>query len=211
MSDPFEPHLGAVTRAVTATRRDGKPAKSVQLTRDYATDIDDLWDALTRPERLQRWFLPVAGDLRPGGRFQLKGNAGGEILTCDPPDRLSVTWEFGGDTSWVDLTLEAEGDGTRFTLVHTALVNPFWDQYGPGAVGVGWDLGLLGLALHLTDPEARFDEADFGASAAGKAYVTRSAEDWGRADIAGGAAPEAARQAAANTAAFYRGEQAPGG
>ena len=33
-------------------------------------------------------------------------------------------------------------------LEHTAVVpEERWDQYGPGAVGVGWDQGLLGLAL----------------------------------------------------------------
>ena len=44
-----------------------------------------MWDACTDPERIGRWFLPVSGDLRLGGRYQLEGNAGGEILRCEPP------------------------------------------------------------------------------------------------------------------------------
>ena len=31
--------------------------------------IDDVWDACTNPERIPRWFLPVSGDLRLGGRY----------------------------------------------------------------------------------------------------------------------------------------------
>jgi uncharacterized protein YndB with AHSA1/START domain len=46
------------------------------------------------PSGIPRWFLPIAGDLRLGGRFQLEGNAGGEITECRPPRRLAVTWEL---------------------------------------------------------------------------------------------------------------------
>jgi hypothetical protein len=34
---------------------------------------------------LRRRFPPVSGDLRLGGKYQLGGNAGGEILACEPP------------------------------------------------------------------------------------------------------------------------------
>jgi uncharacterized protein YndB with AHSA1/START domain len=33
----------------------------------YDTDIDDLWEACTEPERLARWIAEVSGDLRVGG------------------------------------------------------------------------------------------------------------------------------------------------
>jgi Activator of Hsp90 ATPase homolog 1-like protein len=33
----------------------------------YDTDIDDLWNACTAPERLARWIAEVAGDIRVGG------------------------------------------------------------------------------------------------------------------------------------------------
>ena len=66
------------------------------LTRLYDTSVDDLWDALTSKERIPRWFLPVEGDLKLGGRYQLKGNAGGTITACTPPNHFAATWEFGG-------------------------------------------------------------------------------------------------------------------
>jgi hypothetical protein len=62
-----------------------------------------------------------------------------------------VTWEYGGEVSWVDVRLEPDGQGsTLLELEHAATVpDELWDEYGPGAVGVGWDQALLGLANHL--------------------------------------------------------------
>lgn len=53
---------------------------------------------------------------------------------------------------------------------------------------MGWELGLIGLEHHL-GPEGEkigFDEATFGATSNGKAYISRSSEAWGRAHIAAG-------------------------
>jgi uncharacterized protein YndB with AHSA1/START domain len=58
---------------------------SVLLRRGYDASIDDVWDAVTQPDRIKRWLMPISGELRVGGSFQLEGNAGGEILTCEPP------------------------------------------------------------------------------------------------------------------------------
>jgi uncharacterized protein YndB with AHSA1/START domain len=60
-------------REVAAREVDGKPARVAILRRVYDTTVEDLWDALTNPERLPRWFLPVSGDLRLGGRYQFEG------------------------------------------------------------------------------------------------------------------------------------------
>ena len=142
--------VGAVTREVRASEREGRPARVVVASRSYDTDVADVWDAITNAERIPRWFLPVTGDLRLGGRYQLQGNAGGEIRRCDAPHHLSLTWEFGGEVSWLDVRLTAEGRGTRLELEHVAHVDDQrWKEYGPGAVGVGWDMTLLGLDRHL--------------------------------------------------------------
>ena len=60
-------HPGAVDRVVTDATRNGKPARRVTLQRRYDTTPEDLWDALTSPERLPRWLLPVSGELKLGG------------------------------------------------------------------------------------------------------------------------------------------------
>jgi hypothetical protein len=65
--------LGLVTRSVRNFEKDGKAASAVTLTRLYETSVDDLWDAVTSQQRIPRWFLPVEGDLRLGGKYQLKG------------------------------------------------------------------------------------------------------------------------------------------
>ena len=208
MSVDAESHLAAVDRSVASLERDGRPARAITLGRSFPVPLEILWDAVTNAERIARWFLPITGDLEPGGRFQLEGNAGGVITACEPPSFYAVTWEFAGDTSWVEVRCSADGTGAaRFELTHTALLSPHWDQYGPGASGVGWEMGLLGLALHVTEPDVpKLDEAEFATSPEGKALITGSSEAWGEAGIAAGEDPDAARTAAGRTAAFYTGE-----
>lgn len=201
--------LGAVTRAVEDADREG-PYKAVVVSEVYPSPPADVWDALTDPERLGRWFLPVTGDLELGGTYQLEGNAGGEVLECEPEERFLVTWVFADNTSWVEVTLTPEGDGTRMRLAHTCHVeNPFWDMFGPGATGVGWESGMIGLSLHLASDGAAVDREAFGAweaSPAARSFMLGSAAAWGEADIAAGDDPEAARRRADATGAFYTGE-----
>ena len=208
MLHQFERHLGAVERKVVSLEKDGSPAHAVILSRVYETTIEDLWDAVTNKERLPRWFALVEGELQREGRFQIEGNAGGEIVECEPPKTFSLTWEMAGDVSWVDVALKPEGaECTRLTLTHTAKHSPHWEQYGPGAVGVGWELGLLGLALYVADPNAdKIDEAAFAASSSGKAFAIGSSDKWGDAAISAGEEPAQARAAVARIAAFYAGE-----
>ena len=190
MSFDVDAYLGAVSRTVSALERDGKPARAVTLTRLYDTDIDDLWDAVTNPERIPRWFLPVEGNLKLGGRYQLKGNAGGSITACEAPRLFDITWEFQGGMSWVELRLAPEGpERTRLTLRHIAPVDEHWGKFGPGAVGVGWELGLLGLDVHIADPAVKFDEAEFFALPETNALIMASSEAWGEADVARGEDP----------------------
>lgn len=145
---------GLVTREVRTGSRGGGPTKIALASRTYAGEQDDLWEALTSPERLPRWFLPVSGDLREGGSYQVTGNAHG---------------------------------------------------VGPGAVGVGWDLSLMGLGLHLESGEP-VDPAEveaFTLSAEGVEFVRVSAAGWADAAIADGDDSRSAHDAADRTVAFY--------
>ncbi len=213
MNFDVQRHLGAVERSVSSLERDGQLAGAVILSRSFATTVEDLWDAVTNGERIPRWFLPISGDLEPGGRYQFEGNAGGVITTCEPPTRVEVTWEFGEMMSWVEVRTADAGDGrARLTLTHIQPLSDHWNQYGPGATGVGWEGGLLGLAMHLADPAApKPDPMEFAMSSDGKAFMAGSSEAWGEAAIAAGADPDAARAAASRTTAFYTGEPAAEG
>ena len=200
--------LGAVERTVSYLERDGQAARAVTLARGYATTVEDLWDAVTSAERIPRWFLPVSGRLEPGGRFQLEGNAGGTIRHCERPSHLGLTWEFGGDVSWVEARLRSDGTGrSRLAITHTAPVSDHWHEFGPGAVGVGWEMGLLGMELHLARPnEPKLDGATFHTTRDGRALIVGSSAAWGRAAEAAGTDPDVARTAAQRTAAFYTGD-----
>lgn len=213
--------IDAVTRALRTEDVDGEPSRVQVIAQDYPADIDDVWEATTSPERIARWFLPVSGDLRLGGRYQLTGNASGEILSCTPPSGgtadYRVTWEFAGGVSWVSVRLSSVGpERTRFELEHTSRVADvpaeMWETFGPGATGVGWDQGLLGLALHLgvQDSAIAPEQAEeWALSEEGKAFTRAAADRWADAYIAAGAAPEVAARTAEATFGFYTG-QAPG-
>ena len=202
-------HLGAMTREVRNLEKDGQPAKAVIASRVYDTTPADLWDALTKPERLKRWFAPVTGDLELAGRYHVEGNASGTVLECVPEQKVALTWEFGGGVSWVYLTLTPEGAGTRLELQHVAHISPHWDSYGPGAVGVGWDLSFLGLSAHFERPDDDVRAEGLGGwetSDEAKTLVRGASDDWGRAAIAAGEDRDQALKSAEATRRFYSGE-----
>lgn len=127
---------------------------AVRFERTYATDAEDLWDAVTRPERLGRWLMPVTGDLRVGGRYRLHvpddERAGGEILRCEAPRELDVTWEFGDEVvSRLEVRVRPAGEAAVLLLDHSRLPQ---DQ-GAG-YGAGWQTYLEALDAFLTGTRA---------------------------------------------------------
>jgi uncharacterized protein YndB with AHSA1/START domain len=155
-------HINAVQREVSRTGE----TVTVVMRRSYRAEPEELWDALTDPERMRRWFMPVTGELKIGGTFQLQGNAGGEILECEPPKRFKVT--FGGPTSLLELRLlPGSGASTELELEHSMSEPPAPGGAGALWVGPGWDGGLLGLALYVdgeldenSDPVAMADSPE---------------------------------------------------
>ncbi|MFG1710166.1 SRPBCC family protein [Nonomuraea sp. M3C6] len=137
-------------------RRDG--ARSMILRRDYDASIEDVWAACTEPDRLSRWFLKVGGELRLGGTFALDGNAHGEILRCERPRLLAITWKYGDfPDSQVELRLSTGSpETTTLELEHFLLPDD-----GVIGVGTGWELPLsIALSLYLRGelPEAPVDD-----------------------------------------------------
>ncbi len=206
--------LGIEYRVVKDAEYQGQAVRIVSGARTYSAEIEELWDAVTNTERIPRWFGPVTGEFKLGGRYQLEGNASGEITRCDPPTALDVTWEYAENVSWVTVRLEPVTDGTRLTLEHIMAKDEaseaHWKKYGPGATGVGWDLGFLGLGLHLdSGGEATEEEENnaWMASLEGKAFIKNCARSWSDAHIVCGEDAAIAAAMAEETARFYCGEQ----
>ena len=143
--------IGRDNRIIGSLRRldDGKGAVAVEDF--YDTDIDDLWSAVTEPERLARWIATVEGDARLGGTVQTtffaSGYEGaGRIDVCDAPRRLLVTFQPGtpGETV-VEANLTPVGDG-RTRLIVEERGFPLAELAGHGG---GWQLHAEDLAAYL--------------------------------------------------------------
>ena len=86
---------------------------------------DDVWDALTSPERLEEWFAnEVELDATPGGSGRFRWDNGEErravVETVEPEERLVLRWD---DDGRVDLRLEDSDTGTRIVVRETS---PEW-------------------------------------------------------------------------------------
>jgi uncharacterized protein YndB with AHSA1/START domain len=203
--------INAVRRTVGSKTIDVGEADVITISQVYDTDAADLWDAVTTAERVRRWFLPISGDLEVGGCYQFEGHAGGTILTCDPPKNFTATWESGGNVSWIDVTVSDEGPGrARLTVEHIAEAgDETWLQFGPGAVGIGWDSMLLGLALYVAtgasvDPSAG---QQWTATDDGQRFLRLSGERWFAADVERGEDESQARMQAERCIRAYLGQE----
>jgi uncharacterized protein YndB with AHSA1/START domain len=203
--------IKAVQRTAGTRMIDTGEAHVVTVSQSYDTDPADLWDAVTDIERIPPWFLPISGDLKVGGSYQLEGQANGTILTCDPPNNFTATWEYGGNVSWIDVNLISDGpDRARLVVEHIiGMDDEIWREFGPDAVGIGWDSMLLGLAIHLGTGESI--DPSFGqqwtGTEDGRRFLTLSGEEWHTANLAFGEDPAAARALTDRCINAYPGEE----
>lgn len=166
----------APIREVVEAAAGDEPGIQVRLVHVYQAAVADVWKALTEPDRLARWFLPVTGDLRVKGSFQFEDNAGGTVLACEPERLLRVT--YGGDTSVVELRLQADGpEATEFTLEHTVPVSMAGSGAGALYVAPAWDMGVVGLGLFLRG-EFVDNPATWEGTPAMQRYARQSIDAW---------------------------------
>ena len=104
----IEAQIDAVDRTLAPGERDGAGTHVQTIAQTYRAPIDDVWDAFTSVERIPRWFLPVSGDLRLGGRYAIEGNASGTVESCDAPRSFGVTW---GSSRLKDVPVPGDYDG----------------------------------------------------------------------------------------------------
>jgi uncharacterized protein YndB with AHSA1/START domain len=122
---------------------------AVRVEDAYDTDIEDLWEACTKPERLARWIAEVSGDLRVGGTvhavFTSTWTGPARIETCDAPRHLLLTTEPGTeDEAQIEAWLTTEGPRTRLVVEERGL--PVDKLYFHGA---GWQAHLEDLGHSL--------------------------------------------------------------
>ncbi|MGB0100120.1 MAG: SRPBCC family protein [Nocardioides sp.] len=132
--------------------------------RDFRAPIDDVWAAVTEPERMARWIGTWSGD--PTTKrvvFAMTFEEGDssedvEIRECDPPRRLAVTTHAAGQSWQLELDL-SERDGVT-TLV---LTQPGVDPVEAESVGPGWEYYLDRLSAAETggDPAAVDFDRDY--------------------------------------------------
>ncbi|RNL81175.1 SRPBCC domain-containing protein [Nocardioides marmorisolisilvae] len=116
----------------------------------YDTDIDDLWNAVTTPDRLARWMGEVTGDLQVGGTFQASFRSTwtgpGRVEVCEAPHRLLVALEPDTeDRTEIEAWLTTEGDKTRLVVEERGL--PIEHVHFHGA---GWQAHLEDLTNYVS-------------------------------------------------------------
>ena len=133
---------------------------TVRYVRELPHDVERVWEALTDPDELARWFFrPIELDLRVGGRYEFGPVFRGTIQRLDPPRVIKFdSWRF---------ELEPTDAGCRLVFTtwlppEIATAAPDGDPAGrdqpwgpgtpwPGAL-VGWHGFISNLRRSLDDP-----------------------------------------------------------
>jgi uncharacterized protein YndB with AHSA1/START domain len=158
---------------ILGTLRSAEGKGVVRIEDRYDTDIEDLWSALTDPERLARWFGQVGGDLRPGGAFRVYLEAddlesSGRVEACEPPRRLRVrmretdaSYRRGQGVPPFDavneITLTADGDQTILVIEVRGMPLDKIAFYG-----AGWQIHAERLTVYVAGGEPVDSEARWG-------------------------------------------------
>lgn len=123
------------------TLQEGRDGVGVSFNRAYATPVEDLWNAVSDPERLAQWFAPVEGDLREGARFTMRFDDGDvpgcHIIECSPGRQLAFEWPMPQETL-VTATVLPDGRGSRLELHHDRMPRTAASRYA-----AGWDAYLI--------------------------------------------------------------------
>jgi uncharacterized protein YndB with AHSA1/START domain len=175
--------LTGIERKVGRCRIAAGEARAAIIRRRYDAAIEDVWDACTDPARLGRWLSAPSGDFRVGGQYSLAGSARGEILRCEPPHLLRVTWAYWDrPADEVELRLfPGEDEQTILEIEHASIFDVILNDpiKGLWGVGSGWEMPLdyLGAFLRGKLPAGAL-AAQREESAVDKERASRRGEEW---------------------------------
>jgi uncharacterized protein YndB with AHSA1/START domain len=133
----------------------------LEFVRTYDDPVEDVWSALTEPERVARWIGTVSGDPATGTVELLMTEDEGStpatvtIVECEPPTRLVVELPSPDGTWRLSVALRAQGGAT--TLVFTQRLA---EPYDASSVGPGWHyyLDRLGAVIAGFDVPDSWDD-----------------------------------------------------
>ncbi len=146
--------MGDAALATISTSPDGRYA--LHFERDLPYAPEDVWTAVSSPERIGHWLSEAHVDLRPQGRFHLSGqcNVDGEVLEVSPPAVFRWTWPHPDHpSSEVKITVSRrEGQGSHLTLSQTDLPKRYLLD-----VAAGWHTHLDALPKAVLGERTAFD------------------------------------------------------
>ena len=162
MAEDVGADMGVVSEVTDGVR--------LQFRRSWPRPVEDVWAALTEPDRMARWLGTYAGVRGVGGTgtftmTQEEQPVGQplRIVECDPPRRLVVEWP--SEETWrVEVELAAEDGGTVLLFTQR-----FASGTEVGDLALGWHWYLDKLAAEVTGTPQPAGWEEFLA-ATGRAY-----------------------------------------
>ncbi len=121
--------------------------ESISFEFDLHHSPEKVWRALTDPELLAEWLLPVIGlELAPGAAFTLKtqpypgwdGTVNCRFVEIEPLRKLSYTWNVPFLETVVTFTLTPTTSGTRLVLVQSGFTRD--QKRESGGARYGWKM-----------------------------------------------------------------------
>jgi uncharacterized protein YndB with AHSA1/START domain len=121
--------------------RSDSERRSIRFEREYDAKVEEVWAAVTEPDRLRGWLAVGGAVLEPrvGGRFEVRMTPGedetawGSVLAFEPPRLLEVEWHYEGeDESVLRIELAPRGSRTLLVLDHRLLQSSQAVGYGAG-------------------------------------------------------------------------------
>jgi len=131
------------------------------------TGIDELWAALTDPQRLAHWYGEVEGELRVGGGFRAHLHASGwegtgHVEECEPPRQFRVVSRDPDEPNEnsTEVTLTGEGGQTKLVVEQRGLPLELIWAYGAGLQIHVEDLAAYTAGRGRVDAKTRFAELE---------------------------------------------------